>query len=71
MIKRTSKITSNMSKVDEPATIFGVEPEYAVKTMDAGNKMGIGCKLASEIKDDINKFLTIFGVSEIADESIA
>ena len=60
-----------MSKVDEPATIFGVEPEYAVKTMDAGNKMGLGCKLASEIKSDINKFLTIFGVSEIADENIA
>ena len=71
MIKKSSNITSYMEKVDDPATIFGVEPEYAVKTMDAGNKMGIGCKLASEIKDDINKFLTIFGVSEIADESIA
>lgn len=71
MIKKSSNITSYMEKVDNPATIFGVEPEYAVKTMDAGNKMGIGCKLASEIKDDINKFLTIFGVSEIADESIA
>ena len=71
MIKKSSNITSYMEKVDDPATIFGVEPEYAVKTMDAGNKMGIGCKLAFEIKDDINKFLTIFGVSEIADESIA
>ncbi len=71
LIKKSSNITSYMEKVDDPATIFGVEPEYAVKTMDAGNKMGIGCKLASEIKDDINKFLTIFGVSEIADESIA
>ena len=71
MIKKSSNITSYMEKVDDPATIFGVEPEYAVKTMDAGNKMGIGCKLASEIKSDINKFLTIFGVSEIADESIA
>ena len=71
MIKKSSNIKSYMEKVDDPATIFGVEPEYAVKTMDAGNKMGIGCKLASEIKDDINKFLTIFGVSEIADESIA
>ncbi len=71
LIKKSSNITSYMEKVDDPATIFGVEPEYAVKTMDAGNKMGIGCKLASEIKDDINKFLTIFGVNEIADESIA
>ena len=71
MIKKSSNITSYMEKIDDPATIFGVEPEYAVKTMDAGNKMGLGCKLASEIKNDINKFLTIFGVSEIADESIA
>ena len=71
MIKKSSNITSNMEKVDDPATIFGVEPEYAVKTMETGNKMGLGCKLASEIKNDINKFLTIFGVSEIADENIA
>ena len=71
MIKKSSNITSYMEKIDDPATIFGVEPEYAVKTMDAGNKMGLGCKLASEIKNDINKFLTIFGVSEIADENIA
>ena len=71
LIKKSSNITSNMEKVDDPATIFGVEPEYAVKTMETGNKMGLGCKLASEIKNDINKFLTIFGVSEIADENIA
>ena len=71
MINSSSNITSYMGKVDDPTTVFGVEPEYAVKTMDAGNKMGLGCKLASEIKSDINKFLTIFGVSEIADESIA
>ena len=71
MIKKSENISTYMNKVDEPATIFGVEAEYAVKTMDAGNKMGLGCKLASDIKDDINKFLTIFGVSPIADENIA
>ena len=71
MIKRPNKIESNMSKVDDPATIFGVEPEYAVKTAKDGNKMGLGCKLASDIKDDINKFLTIFNVSPIEDENIA
>ena len=60
-----------MDKIDESVAVFGVEKEYAVKTMEAGNKMGLGCKLASEIKDDINKFLTIFGVSPIADENIA
>ena len=71
LIKRPNKIESNMSKVDDPATIFGVEPEYAVKTAKDGNKMGLGCKLASDIKDDINKFLTIFNVSPIEDENIA
>ena len=71
MIKKPSKITSYMEKVDEPATIFGVEPEYAVKTMENKNSMGIGCLLASEIKEDINQFLTIFGAPAFADESIA
>ena len=71
MIKKPSSIESKMKKVEDPATIFGVEPEYAVKTAQNQNRMGLGCKLASEIKDDINKFLTIFGVSPIADENIA
>ena len=71
MIKKPSKIEANMSKVDEPATIFGVEPEYAVKTTENGNRMGLGCKLASDIKSDISEFLTIFGVSPITDENIA
>ena len=70
MINDPDTIESKMSKIDEPATIFGVEPEYAVKTAKNGNKMGLGCKLASEIKDDINQFLTIFGVSPITDENI-
>jgi len=71
MIKKPEKIKANIEKVDDPTTIFGIEAEYAVKTTQDGNKMGIGCKLASEIKDDVNKFLTIFGVDPIADESIA
>ena len=71
MIKKPSVIEDNMKKVSDPATIFGVEPEYAVKTTKDGNKMGLGCKLASDIKDDINEFLTIFGANPIADENIA
>ena len=71
MINNPDAIASNMEKVDEPATIFGVEPEYAVKTVRDENKMGLGCKLASDIKSDINEFLTIFNVSPIADENIA
>ena len=71
MIKRPNKTETYMNKVDNPEVLFGVEPEYAVKTTQNGNRMGLGCKLASDIKDDINKFLTIFGVSPIADENIA
>ena len=71
MLKDSDSIESYMKAIDDPATVFGVEPEYAVKTAKAGNKMGLGCQLASSIKDDINKFLTIFGVSAIADENIA
>lgn len=71
MIKKPAKIKSNLEKVSDPTTLFGIEAEYAVKTTEDGNRMGLGCKLASEIKDDVNKFLTIFGVDPIADESIA
>ena len=71
MINTPDSIETYMKKVDQPATIFGVEPEYAVKTAKAGNKMGLGCKLASEIKSDINEFLGIFGVTPITDENIA
>ena len=71
MINNADTISSKMTKVENPETIFGVEPTYAVKTMKEGNKMGIGCKLASDIKNDINKFLEIFGVSPITNENIA
>ena len=71
LINNPDDIATKMAKVDQPQVTFGVEPEYAVKTAKNGNKMGLGCKLASEIKDDINEFLTIFGVSPITDENIA
>ena len=71
MINNADEISVKMNKIADPATIFGVEPTYAVKTARDGNKMGLGCKLASSIKNDINEFLSIFGVSSIADESIA
>ena len=71
MINDADSISGKMTKVEDPATVFGVEPTYAVKTVKENNKMGIGCKVASDIKNDINKFLEIFGVSPITNENIA
>ena len=70
-ISSPDSISSTMTKIENPETIFGVEPTYAVKTLREGNKMGLGCKRASVIKNDINKFLEIFGVSPITNENIA
>ena len=71
MINDAESIGAYLNKIDNPETIFGVKPEIAVEVTKNGNKMGIGYKAASEIKDDINEFLTIFGVSPVGDENIA
>ena len=71
MIEDTSYMTTLMNKVDDPEVIFGVKPEIAAEVTENGNKMGLGVKLASSIKDDINNFLKIFGVNELTDENIA
>ena len=71
MIEDTSYMTTFMNKVDDPEVIFGVKPEIAAEVTENGNKMGLGVKLASSIKDDINNFLKIFGVNELTDENIA
>lgn len=71
MINKPAKVESNMNKVDNPAVIFGVEPSVAKEVTANGNRMGLGCKAASKIKNDINEFLGIFGVSEITNEDIA
>jgi len=71
MINSPEKVESNMNKIDNPAVIFGVDPAVAKAVTENGNRMGLGCKAASTIKNDINEFLGIFGVSEITDENIA
>ena len=71
MIKDTSVMTSFMNMVSDPETVFGVKPEIAAEVTQNGNKMGLGIKLASSIKSDINNFLQIFGVNELTDENIA
>ena len=71
MVADTKVMTTLMNMVSDPETVFGVKPEVAAEVTQNGNKMGLGCKLASTIKNDINNFLQIFGVSELKDENIA
>jgi len=71
MINDTTVMTTLMNKVDNPEAVFGTNPEIAAEVTKNGNKMGLGCQLASNIKDDINNFLKIFGVNELTDENIA
>ena len=71
MVEDTSVMTTLMKLVSDPEVVFGVKPEIAAEVTQNGNKMGLGLKLASTIKDDINNFLKIFGVSELKDENIA
>ena len=71
MIENTDTMKALMNLVSDPATVFGVQPEVAAEVTQNGNRMGLGCKLASTIKDDINNFLKIFGVNELKDENIA
>lgn len=69
-LSEPESLQDSMDDVNDPVTVFGVKPEVAVEVTKNGNRMGIGCKLASEIKDDVNNFLSIFGMSGLKDENI-
>ncbi len=71
MLGDPNNISSYLNKIENPEAVFGVKPEVAVEVTQKNNGMGIDCRKASSIKDDINNFLTIFGVDEIKDENIA
>ena len=71
MIEDTDTMKTLMNLTSDPETVFGVKPEVAANVTKNGNKMGLGLKKASEIKADVNQFLSIFGVSELTDENIA
>lgn len=70
MLANPDSISTNMNKVDDPKTIFGVMPAMAVEAAKNGNRMGIGYKPGYEIKNDLNEFLSIFNVQPIGDEHI-
>ena len=71
MVNDTETMKTLMNLVSDPETVFGVKPEVAANVTNNGNRMGLGLKKASEIKADVNQFLSIFGVNELTDENIA
>ena len=71
MVNDTETMKTLMNLVSDPETVFGVKPEVAANVTNNGNRMGLGLKKASEIKTDVNQFLSIFGVNELTDENIA
>lgn len=72
MLEDTEVMKAFMNLSSDPETLFGVKPDIAAEVTKNGNKMGLGCKKASLIKDDINNFLKLFGINDgISDENIA
>ena len=70
MINTPDSVATYMNAVDNPETIFTVKPNIAVEVTKNGNRMGLGYKPGYEIKDDINRFASIFGANQINDENI-
>ncbi len=66
-------VTSTLGKFDEDAvkTKYGIAPAAMKATLASSNSLGLGFKKASNNKDDINNFISIFGLGEITDEIIA
>ncbi len=66
-------ITDKLGGEDENAvkTKYGIAPNVIKAVISQNNGLGLGFKKASENKENINNFLSIFGMDEIKDEIIA
>ena len=66
-------ITNKLGGEDENAvkTKYGIAPNVMKTVISQNNGLGLGFKKARDNKEDINNFLSIFGVGEIKDEIIA
>lgn len=54
--------------IDKPQDLFGVDPSVAATLTKNNNRMGLGFKYAKDNKGGIDKFLSIFGISETTEE---
>lgn len=67
-IENPDIIGEKLSEIENPQGVFGVPPEMASKVTKNGNRMGLGFKLAKENKEGIDKFLSVFSISETSEE---
>lgn len=54
--------------IEKPQDLLGVAPEMAESVTKNNNRMGLGFKYAKNNKGAIDKFLSIFGISETSEE---
>ena len=54
--------------IEKPQDLLGVAPEMAATVTKNNNRMGLGFKYAKDNKGAIDKFLSIFSISETTDE---
>ena len=54
--------------IEKPQDLLGVAPAMAESVTKNNNRMGLGFKYAKDNKGAIDKFLSIFGISETAEE---
>lgn len=72
-VEDPNKVVEGMSKIseDEAKAKFGIAANAAKAVLSQNNGLGLGFKRAKDIKDDINSFISIFGMDAISDEVIA
>lgn len=68
MIQNPILIEERMNKWEDPKTFFGVDPLIAASVTQDNNGLGLGFKKAIDIKEDIDKFLSLFNIGETNEE---
>ena len=73
VISDPSKITTTLGEfdADQVKTKYGIAPNAMKAVIANNNSLGLGFKKASENKEDINNFISIFGLGAIDDKIIA
>lgn len=67
------KVVEGMSKIsdDEAKAKYGIASNVAKAVLSQNNGLGLGYKKAKDIKEDINSFISIFGMENVTDEVLA
>lgn len=70
MISNPEEIVSNMDKVSDPQTFFGMPSAMAKKITQKNNGLAIGFKYAKDEEQGIKKYLAIIGVNNVSENVI-